>query len=93
MSVSKFYHTPLTPPKGSKVKYFNFAITEAVVNIFSKILHAGRGVNDIKHIKRDFSLFNPQGGLGGGAKAKMKFLRNMVMLHIKLKLMTHAATW
>ena len=30
--------------------------------------------------------------LGGGAEAKIKFFQNMVMLHIKLKLMTLAAT-
>ena len=35
MAVSKFYPTPLIPPKGSKVKYLNFAITKAVVNIFA----------------------------------------------------------
>ena len=29
--------------------------------------------------------------LGGGAEAKIKLLQNMVMLHIKLKLMTLAA--
>ena len=46
----------LTPPKGSKVKYLNFAITKAIVNIFAEILHAGRATIDMKHIKRDFSL-------------------------------------
>ena len=34
MAVSKFYPTPLTPTKGSKVKYLNFTITKAIVNIF-----------------------------------------------------------
>ena len=52
MAVSKFYPTP----KGSKVKYLNFAITKAIVNIFSETLHAGRAAIDMKHIKRDFSL-------------------------------------
>ena len=31
--------------------------------------------------------------LGGGAEAKIKHFQNMVMLHIKLKLTTLAATW
>ena len=31
MAESKFYPTPLTPPKG---QYLHYAITEAVVNIF-----------------------------------------------------------
>ena len=31
--------------------------------------------------------------LGGGAEAKIKLFQNMVMLHIKLKLTTLAATW
>ena len=47
---------PLTPPKGSKVKYLNFAITKAIVNNLAEILHAGRAAIDMKHIKRDFSL-------------------------------------
>ena len=52
----KFLPHPLTPPKGSKVKYSNFPITKAVVNIFAESLHAGRGAIDMKHIKLDFSL-------------------------------------
>ena len=51
----------------------------------------------MKHIKRDFSLkawFQaPSVDLGGGAEAKIKIFQNMVMLHIKLKLKTLAATW
>ena len=31
--------------------------------------------------------------LEGGAEAKIKLFQNMVMVHIKLKLMTLAATW
>ena len=31
--------------------------------------------------------------LGGGADARLKLFQNMVMLHIKLKLTTLAATW
>ena len=50
-----FGPTSVTPPKGSKVKFINFAITKAFVNIFAEILHAGRGAIDIKHIKQDFS--------------------------------------
>ena len=96
MAVSKFYPTPLTPPNGSKVKYSNFAITKAVtvVNIFAEILHAGRGVIDMEHIKEDFSLKAwiqfPGVDLGGGVKIVL-FI-NMFMLHIKLKLTMHAAT-
>ena len=41
---------------GSKVKYLNFEITKSVVNIFTKILHAGRGKIEMKHVKQDFSL-------------------------------------
>ena len=102
MAVSKFYPTPLTPPKGSppkgsKVKYLNFTITKAVVNIFAKILHAGRGAIDMRHIKGDFCLKvcaqSPGVDLGGGAEAKIKLFQNMVILHIKSKLTTHGATW
>ena len=46
----KFNLTPLTPPKGSNVKYLNLAITKAVV----KILHADRGAIYMKHIKSGF---------------------------------------
>ena len=46
----------MTPPKGSKVKYLNFAITKAIVNIFAEILHTGTAAIDMKHIKRDFNL-------------------------------------
>ena len=56
MAVSKFYLSPLIPPKGSKVKYLNFAITKAVVNVFAEILHSYRGAIDMKHIKQDFTI-------------------------------------
>ena len=96
MAESKFYPTPLTPPKGSKVKYLNFAITTAIVNIFAEILHASRAAIDMKHIKWDFSLKAwvraPGVDFWVGAVAKIKLFQNMVMLHIKLKLMTFAAT-
>ena len=50
----------------------------------------------MKHIKWDFCLKAwvpaPYVDLGGGAEAKIQLLQNMVMLHIKLKGMTHAAT-
>ena len=89
--------TSLTPPKGSKVKYLNFAITKAVVNIFAEIWHAGRGAIDMKHIKRDFSLKawvrSPGVDLGVGLRPKLNFFGIWSMLHIKLKLTTHAATW
>ena len=97
MAVSKFYPTPLTSPKGSKVKYLNFAITKEVVNFFfffAEILHAGREAIDMKHIKQDFCLKPrvrfPGVDLGGVTEAK--FFLNMIMLHIKLKLTRHAAT-
>ena len=51
----------------------------------------------MKHIKQDFSLKawvqSPGMDLGGGAKAKIELFWSMVMLHIKLKLKAHAATW
>ena len=51
----------------------------------------------MKHIKQGLSLNawvqSPGVNLGGGAKAKIEPFQNMVMLHIKLKLTTHAATW
>ena len=95
MTVSKFYPTPLTPTKGSKVNYLNFAITKAIVNIFClNFASAGRAAIDIK---LDFSLKAwvqaPGMDLGGGAEAKIKLFQNMVMLRIKLKLTTFAATW
>ena len=86
----------MTPPKGSKVKYLNFAITKAIINIFAEILHAGGVAIDMKHIKRDFSLKALVGApwvdLGGGAEAKIKLFQNMVMLHIKLKLIAQSVT-
>ena len=96
-SVKGFTPPLLTLPKGSKVKYLNFAITEAIVNIFAEILHTGRAAIDMKHIKWDFSL-KPWVraswvDLGDGTEAKIKLFQNMVMLHIKLKLTTLAATW
>ena len=97
MAVSIFTPPLLTPPKGSKIKYLNFAITKAIGNIFAEILHAGRATIDMKHIKRDFSLKvyvrASEVDLGGGAEAKIKIFQNMVMLHIKLRLTTLAATW
>ena len=67
-----------------------------IVNIFAEILHAGRAAIDMKHIKQDFSLKAwvrvHWVDLGGGAEAKINIFQNMVMLHIKLKLTTLAAT-
>ena len=64
---------------------------------FAEILHVGRAAIDMKHIKQDFSLKAwvraPGVDFGGGAEAKIKLFQNMVMLHIKLKLMTFATTW
>ena len=69
----------------------------AIVNIFAEILHTGRAAIDMKHIKRDFSLKAWVRAcwvdLWGGAEVKIKLFQNMVMLHIKLKLTTLAATW
>ena len=60
-------------------------------------MHAGRAAIDMKHIKQDFSwkawVRARWVDLGGGAEAKIKLFQNMVMLHIKLKLTTLAATW
>ena len=57
-------------PKVSKVKYLNFVITKAVVDIFAEILHAGRAAIDTKRIKGDLSLNvwvrSPRVDLGGG---------------------------
>ena len=96
-SVKVLPHPPLTPPKGSEVKYFNFSITKAIINIFSETLHAGRAAIDMKYIKWDFSLKAwvraPWVDLGGMAEAKIKLFQNMVMSHIKLKLRTLATTW
>ena len=79
MAVSKFYPTPFDPPKGSKVKYLNLAITKAIVIIFAEILHTGRATIDMKHIKRDFSLKAWVRAcwldLGGGAEVKIKLFR------------------
>ena len=64
---------------------------------FAEILHTGRAAIDMKHSKRDFSLKAWVRAcwvdLEGGAEVKIKFFQNMVMLHIKLKLTTLAATW
>ena len=79
-------------PKGSTVKYLNFAMTKAVVNIFAEILHAGREAIDMKHIKQDFSLNAWVQSPGVEPRPKLNFFRNMVMLHIKLKLTMYAAT-
>ena len=65
--------------------------------MFAEISHAGRGTIDMKHIKGDFSLNawvpTPRVDLGGGTEAKINLFQNMVMLHIKLKLTTHAVLW
>ena len=63
-------------------------------------MHAGRAAIDMKHetYKTVFQFEglgqSPLGGLrGGGGGGGGKHFQNMVMLHIKLKLMTLAATW
>ena len=50
----------------------------------------------MKHIKHDFiskAASDSLGGLRIGAEAKITLFQDMVMLHIKLKGMMHAATW
>ena len=76
MQCQSFTSPPLTSTKGSKVKYLNFAIAKAIVNIFAEVLHASRAAIDMKHIKRNFSLkawvLAPGVGLGDWAEAKIK---------------------
>ena len=64
---------------------------------FVEILHAGSAAIDMKHIKRDFSLKTWDRvrwvDLAGGAEAQINIFQNMVILHIKLKMTTLAATW
>ena len=70
----------------------------SVVDIFTECLHAGRGTIDMKRIKRGSSLkawVGPTGtglkGWRGGQNSTFRIIK--VLLHIKLKGMTHAATW
>ena len=55
-------------------------ITGLFDGVFIRLLDLGGGAEDLVD-------------LGGGAEAKIKLFQNMVMLHIKLKLTTLAATW
>ena len=63
----------------SKVKYLNFTITKAIVNILAEILHVGRAAIDMKLIKWDFSFKAWVRALwvdlGGGAEVKINFFR------------------
>ena len=65
------------PTQGVKGQISKFRITKAVVNISAKILHAGRGAIDMKHIKRDFRLKafirSPGVDLGVGLRPKLIF--------------------
>ena len=76
MAVSKLYPTPFDPTLGAKVKYLNFVITKAVVNIFAEILQEGRAA--IFMIIWDFSLNawarSPRVYLVGGTETKMNLL-------------------
>ena len=52
----------------------------------------------MKHIKHGFRsnpcVYHPLGGLSGwGQKVKIELFQNTVMLHIKLKRITNAASW
>ena len=60
----KILPSPLTPLKGSKVKYLNFVVLRQLSIFFAEILHACRGAIDMKHTKQDFGLMawsNPLG--------------------------------
>ena len=63
--------------------------------IFTDISHAEKGSIGIRHIKRNwrpgFGLLGGLWGWGGGKNSI--FFQNMVMLHIKLKGIAHAAIW
>ena len=57
------------------VKYLNFVINKAIVNIFAESLHAGRAAIDMMHIKGDLSLDawvrSPSMSIGEGTEAKI----------------------
>ena len=63
----------LTPPKEQKVKYLNFAIAKAIVNIFAENFHAGRAAIDMKHIKREGQGPSLLDGLGVWLWPKLNF--------------------
>ena len=88
MALSKFY-----PTNGIKGQI----LLRQLLILFVEILLADRGIIDMQYIRWDISLKawfrSPGVDLGGGAEAKSKLFRNIVMLHIKLKLTTHAALW
>ena len=64
---------------------------------FTEFLPADRGTIDMKHIKQDFRskawVWLPGWTKGVGQRPKLFFFQNMIMLHIKLKGLTHAATF
>ena len=61
------------------------------------VANADRGTINLKHISKQTFDGRPVSGpwtdLGGGVKGKIKLFQNIVMLHIKLKGITDAATW
>ena len=82
MAVSKFYST-LTQPKGSKVKYLNFAIRQLSI-FFAENLHAGRGAIYLKHIKQDLRL-KAWDGLRGWGQGQNFFLSNTYVVGTQKK--------
>ena len=64
----------MNPTKGSKVRYFDFDIIKAVVNMFAEMWQAVRGAMDMKHFTQDFSLKawvkSPGVDLGSGTQGK-----------------------
>ena len=62
------------------VKYLNFVINKAVVNIFAEILHAGRAALDMKHINGDFRL--PGVGYMPGYMYKGTWSRIHAWIHV-----------
>ena len=65
---------PMTPTKGSKVRYLNFDIIKAVVNMCAEMWHAVRGAMDMRHFTQDFRLKawvqSPGVDLGSGTQGK-----------------------
>ena len=71
------------------VKYLNFVINKAVVNIFAEILHADRAAIDMKHTKGDFSLNAwvryPRVNIGGGTVAKINLFSELGHVPYQIK--------
>ena len=65
---------PLAPPKESKVKYFNFAITKAIVNIFCRNFVCRQSSNRYETLQTGFQFEglgpSPLGGLKGRGRGQ-----------------------